>query len=314
MRTALSPGSMIGPYVLDARLGAGSSATVWRGWRAGRGTATTPVAIKVFHEKSEAARAEATVVRALEHPNIVRLHEVLATRSGTALVFEHAAGGSLATRLARRGPLSPGQVVTLGLGVAGALRAAHERGIVHGDVHPGNVLLDGRGHVLLADFGLAASRSRGGAAGYTAPEVEQGERPSVRSDLWSLGAVCRTALGSGGPTTLVVVLTVALAPAPEARFASAADFAAALADAYDASPITAGSSGGSVAACLPARAEGPVLTRRFGPRPPAVRARQPISSKKPRRSSACSSSTARMPSIIRRVVTSLSPSQRMISL
>src|SRR4051794_34466271 len=152
MRTALSPGAMVGPYVLDAKLGAGSSATVWRGWRAGRGTAATPVAIKVFHDKSEAARAEARVVRALEHPNIVRLREVLATRSGTALVFEYAEGGSVAARLARRGPFAPGEVVTLGLSVAAALRAAHERGIVHGDVHPGNVLLDGHGRVLLADF------------------------------------------------------------------------------------------------------------------------------------------------------------------
>src|SRR3954451_7456413 len=209
MPTGLSAGAMVGPYVLDAKLGVGSSATVWRGWRAGRGNAATPVAIKVFHDKSEAARAEATVVRALEHPNIVRLHEVLATRSGTALVFEHAEGGSVAARLARRGSFEPGEVVTLGLGIAAALRAAHERGVVHGDVHPGNVLLDGQGRVLLADFGLAPGRTRGGAAGYTAPEVERGEAPSVRSDLWSLGAVCSAALCPGGPTTLVVVLTVA---------------------------------------------------------------------------------------------------------
>ena len=318
MHAALTAGSMVGPYVLDTELGTGSAATVWRAWRAGAGASGPPVAIKLFHKQGDAARAEAALLGALEHPNIVRLHDVLVTRAGTALVLEHAPGGSLATLLARRGSLSPGEVVSLGLGVGAALVAAHGRGIVHGDVHPGNVLLADR-RVLLADFGLAAVGGRGGAAGYTAPEVERGEAPSERSDVWSLGAVCRAALGGDlpgdlrgiAPTTLVVVLAVALAADPADRFGSVREMVDAFADALPARPITATAAPAGVRRAV--RLAAPLLTRRFGPRPPARR-RQPISSKKLRRSLACSSSTARMSSSIRRVVTSLSPSQRMISL
>jgi serine/threonine protein kinase len=173
--------------------------------------------------------------------------------------------------------------------------------------------------VLLADFGPAAGEGCGGAAGFTAPEVERGEAPSRRSDVWSLGAVCRAALGAGelrgiAPTTLVVVLAVALAADPADRFGSASEMVDALADALPTRQV--------ITTSLPApaglvpravRLAAPLITRRFGPRPPARR-RQPISSKKLSRSSACSSSTAKTPSSIRRVVTSLSPSQRMISL
>ena len=311
MQAALSRGSMVGPYVLDAELGSGSAATVWRAWRAGAGTSGPPVALKLFHHHGDAAHAEAAMLSALAHPNVVRLLDVLVTRAGPALVLEHAAHGSLRALLARRGALTPGEVAGIGLGVGAALVAAHERGVVHGDIHPGNVLLAGDGRALLADFGLAALGARGGAAGYTAPEIERGAAPSVHSDIWSLGAVCRAALGAGGPTTLVVVVAVALAEAPADRFVSAREMVAALAEAVPAQPIL-----DTFAKPSPQRSvqlAAPLVTRRFGPRPPAAK-RQPISSKKLRRSSACSSSTASTPSSIRRVVTSLSPSQRMISL
>jgi serine/threonine protein kinase len=205
-----------------------------------------------------------------DHPHIVRLRDVLVTRSGPALVLDHADGGSLAQLLARRGHLSPGEVVTVGTGIGLALATAHARGVVHGDVHPGNVLLAADGRALLADFGLAGlglAADAGGAAGYTAPEVERGARPSVRSDVWSLAAVCRAALGARGPTTLVVVLAVALAEDPADRFASADELVAALRDAVEPSQVL-------VAATEPSRAvhaEVPLLTRRFGPRPPAAR-------------------------------------------
>jgi serine/threonine protein kinase len=309
---------MVGPYVLDAPIGTGAAATGWRAWRSGAGASAPPVAIKLFHQRGDAARAEAALLGALDHPNVVRLHDVLVTRAGTALVLEHASGGSLAALLARRGPLDPGEVVSLGLGIGAALVAAHDRGIVHGDVHPGNVLLTADGRVLLADFGLAAGEGCGGAAGFTAPEVERGEAPSRRSDVWSLGAVCRAALGASelrgiAPTTLVVVLAVALAADPADRFGSAREMLDALADALPARPIlTAAPQARLAPAQRAVRLAAPLLTRRFGPRPPARR--QPISSKKLSRSSACSSSTAKTPSSIRRVVTSLSPSQRMISL
>ncbi|MEY2455195.1 MAG: serine/threonine protein kinase, bacterial [Acidimicrobiaceae bacterium] len=275
MRTELRAGATVGSYVLDAKLGSGSAATVWRARRAGAGSKARPVALKLFHQRGERVRAEAAMLGMFDHPHIVRLRDVLVTRSGPALVLDHADGGSLAQLLARRGHLSPGEVVAIGTGIGLALATAHARGVVHGDVHPGNVLLAADGRALLADFGLAdaglaglgLAADAGGAAGYTAPEVERGARPSVRSDVWSLGAVCRAALGARGPTTLVVVLAVALAEDPADRFASADELVAALHDAVEPSQVL-------VAATEPSRAvhaEAPLLTRRFGPRPPAAR-------------------------------------------
>ncbi|MEY2406599.1 MAG: serine/threonine protein kinase, bacterial [Acidimicrobiaceae bacterium] len=270
MRTELRAGATVGPYVLDAKLGSGSAATVWTARRAGAGSKARPVALKLFHQRGERVRAEAAMLGMFDHPHIVRLRDVLVTRSGPALVLDHADGGSLAQLLARRGHLSPGEVVTIGTGIGLALATAHDRGVVHGDVHPGNVLLAADGRALLADFGLAGlglAADAGGAAGYTAPEVERGARPSERSDDWSLGAECRDALGARGPTTLVVVLAVALAEDPADRFASADELVAALHDAVEPSQVL-------VAATEPSRAvhaEAPLLTRRFGPRPPAAR-------------------------------------------
>ena len=159
-------------------------------------------------------RREAGALALVEHDHLLPLRGVLPQHDGVVLVLPLAEGGDLAALLHRRGCLRPGQVVTLAAPLAAALAEVHSRGRVHGEVSPGNVLLDAVGRPLLADLGVAWLAELGGAApgpapafvapGFVAPEVLAGEPPSAASDVWSLGAVARLALlgapGVPGPS------------------------------------------------------------------------------------------------------------------
>lgn len=212
--------------------------------------------------------AEAAALLAIEHPNIVRLIDV----RGDELVFERAAGGSLHELLDARGRLAAGEVVTIGLAMADALGEVHRRGLVHGDVHPGNILLSDEMVPLLADFGSTSAIGDGataayGAAGFAAPEVERRHArspASPHSDQWSLGATLRAAIGPIVPTPLAVVLAVALAPDPADRFPNMAAMATALSCAAAPARVRPAPPSKS-------RSKRPTsapITRRFGPRPP----------------------------------------------
>ena len=102
----------------------------------------------------ERMRREAQAVRALSHPNIVRLYDYLEDGPWSFLVMERIDGDDLAERLKRDGPLPVDEVVKIGRGLASALAAAHDKGILHRDVKPQNVLLDSSGPRLV-DFGSA---------------------------------------------------------------------------------------------------------------------------------------------------------------
>jgi len=119
-------------------------------------------------------------------------------------VLDHAPGGSLATLLARRGSLEPGEVVTIGAPLAQALAAAHSRGLVHGDVSPANVLFTADGMPLLSDLGLARVAgerlaSVDGTAEYVDPAVARGGEPDAAADVWALAAVCHHMLAGSAP-------------------------------------------------------------------------------------------------------------------
>ena len=239
------------------------------------------VAIKVLRPElrnsveSERFLREISIVASLYHPHILQLFDSgvasgAGPASGLYYVMPYANGESLRERIDRDLQLPPKDAVRIAAEVASALAYAHARGIVHRDVKPENIMLEG-GHVLLADFGIARALEFAGGEKlsrsgivlgtplYMSPEQASGTRPvDGRSDVYSLGCVLYEMLAGeppfNGRTTqallarhagdpvpplrtvcpdispgLEEIVVRALAKAPEDRFASAADFGAALA-------------------------------------------------------------------------------------
>lgn len=191
-------------YVLEERLGAGGSGQVWRARRRSDGEL---VAVKLLaavgREQLAAVRAEAAMLTGLEHPHLLRLHEVVPGKSGLALVVELAAGGSLAQLLAVRGRLTPGEVVTAIAPVGAALAYAHNASVVHGDVSAANLLFTEIGRPLLADLGVARLAGEDAPVrstpAYIDPAVAIGGVPAATSDVFMLGAVALHALTGDPP-------------------------------------------------------------------------------------------------------------------
>jgi eukaryotic-like serine/threonine-protein kinase len=202
-------------YTDVERIGRGGIGDVYRAVRTSTGGT---VAIKVLRDISDESvawhrtRRELTALVSLAgHANVIRLIEVLDLPEGPALVMEHAPGGSVAELMLRRDrPLSVGETVLVGRHTATALVAAHERGIVHRDVKPQNLLIDAYGQVKLCDFGIAAMarseefRARTSAISmrYASPEdLDDEVEVGPASDVYSLGATLLH-LARGAPPTL----------------------------------------------------------------------------------------------------------------
>lgn len=193
-------------YVLEELLGRGGSGQVWRARPRSGGA---PVAVKVLvRGDPERQEREAALLAELDHPHLVRLHRVVRreVRGGpaeVALVLDLLGGGSLASLLARRGRLRPGEVVTTVAPVAAALAHAHERGVVHGDLSPGNVVFTADGRPVLTDLGTA--RLVGDAARaevtppYVDPVVARGGAPGPASDVFGVAAAAFHALTGVAP-------------------------------------------------------------------------------------------------------------------
>jgi eukaryotic-like serine/threonine-protein kinase len=192
-----------GRYELEELVGSGGMSAVYR---AHDRLLERKVALKILHQRySEDAeylerfRREARAVAQLAHPNIVTVIDRGEDEERQFIVFEYIEGDDLKQLVERTGPLPVDDVVRLGVDVAGALAFAHERGIVHRDVKPQNVLLNGEGHAKVTDFGIARSLDveRGvtqtgtvlGTSSYIAPEQASGQPVDERSDVYSLGVV-----------------------------------------------------------------------------------------------------------------------------
>ncbi|RFU22711.1 serine/threonine protein kinase [Geodermatophilus marinus] len=193
-------------YRLEHLLGRGASGEVWRAVPRAGGT---PVAVKVLVAGDPERQArEAALLGALDHPHLVRLVEVVhqPRRGGpprVALVLELLPGGSLAALLARRGRLRPGEVVTAVAPVAAALACAHEQGVVHGDLSPGNVVFTAEGRPVLTDLGVARVLGEEAAAevtpAYVDPVVARGGAPDPSSDVFGVAAAAFHALTGVAP-------------------------------------------------------------------------------------------------------------------
>lgn len=167
------------------------------------------VALKVLREgllTDEAARKrfrkEALALSKLNHPNIALIYDFDTHGGVDFLVMEYVAGSSLAQRLAH-GPLSEKETVSIGAQIAEAIEEAHEHGVIHRDLKPGNVLLTEKGRVKVLDFGLAKflctddpeatqtltqTHAMTGTLPYMAPEQLHGQGADARSDIYSAGS------------------------------------------------------------------------------------------------------------------------------
>jgi hypothetical protein len=192
-----------GRYVLSELLGAGGMAEVFLAYDRILGR---DLALKVLREDDAKDAAfvsrfqrEAISAAALNHPHVVQVYDQGHAEDGRLYIaMEHVPGGNLKDLITRRGLLDPAEATRLGSQIAEALGAAHERGIVHRDVKPQNVLIDEAGDAKVADFGIALAASTDptsgtnrmfGTASYMSPEQAMGERVGPESDLYSLGVV-----------------------------------------------------------------------------------------------------------------------------
>lgn len=200
-----------GRYRVGPLMGRGGMGVVHR---AHDGHLGRTVALKIYPagalEVAGRQQAEARSLAALTDPGIVTLFDARLDRELAYLVMEYVDGEDLAHRL-RRGPLSPNRTAALLASVAGGLAAAHERGFVHRDVKPGNILIPhepGESRARLADFGIArlvdsarltTTGSVLGTAAYLAPEQIRGDTASPAADVYALGLLLTECLTGEHP-------------------------------------------------------------------------------------------------------------------
>jgi serine/threonine-protein kinase len=192
-----------GKYLLDREIAHGGMARVHLARLRGLGGFEKRLVLKEIHPSLASDPRfvalfveEAKTLVEMSHPHIVPVYELGIVEGTYFLAMEHVRGATL-EQLVADGPLEPEEAAHVGAQVADALAYAHERfSLVHRDVTPRNVMIDGHGHARLLDFGIAARLEAGGEGdvvfgtpGYLSPEQARGERLTPRSDLFSLGAV-----------------------------------------------------------------------------------------------------------------------------
>jgi serine/threonine-protein kinase len=190
-------------YELEELVGAGGMSSVFR---AHDRLLDRKVALKILHQQYsgddeyvERFRREARAVAALSHPNIVTVIDRGSHEGRQFIVFEYVEGENLKRMIERRGPTPLATALELGIQIAHGLSFAHQQGLVHRDVKPQNVLLNGDGRAKVTDFGIARSldvqhgmTQTGtvlGTSDYIAPEQAQGQRVDEHTDVYSLGVV-----------------------------------------------------------------------------------------------------------------------------
>jgi YVTN family beta-propeller protein len=273
-------GTSVGIYEVRARIGRGGMGEVYlaRDTRLGR-----PVALKVLPERfalderfRERLLRESRLAASLDHPHVVPVYDAGEADGRLFIAMRYVDGVDLKALLQAAAPLAPERVVDIAGQVAEALDAAHQRGLVHRDVKPSNVLLDQQGdrdHAYLADFGLTHSPAAAGPADgqlmgtvdYVAPEQIRGDVVDGRADQYALGCLlfeCLTGslpfrdrsevaaifahleepppLASerheAMPSAVDAVLARAMAKRPEDRFDSCRELVAATHDALGLAP------------------------------------------------------------------------------
>ena len=210
----LAAGARLGPYQIEARIGAGGMGEVYRARDSKLGR---DVAIKVLpeafaHDADRLSRfqREAKMLASLNHPNIATIHGLEQSGDTSYLVMELVSGETLAERL-KAGPLVIAEALKIAIQIAEALEAAHEKGVIHRDLKPANVKVTLEGRVKVLDFGLAKAIAGDGGQdfsnavtltamgteegrvlgtpAYMSPEQARGKPVDKRTDIWAFGCV-----------------------------------------------------------------------------------------------------------------------------
>jgi Tol biopolymer transport system component len=211
----LAPGTRIGAYEVAAPLGAGGMGEVYRArdTRLGRDVAikVLPPAFADDPERLARFEREARLLASLSHPNIATIHAVEEYSGGRVLVMELVEGETLAARLGR-GAVPVDEAIEIAGQVAAGVEAAHETGVIHRDLKPGNIMVRPEGTVKVLDFGLARGPEQSGSASdlsrsptittpatmmgvilgtaaYMSPEQAKGRAVDRRADIWAFGVV-----------------------------------------------------------------------------------------------------------------------------
>ncbi len=219
------PGMALGNrYRLERRIAVGGMGEVWQGYDE---SLTRPVAVKVLRDEYAGDsgflarfRTEARNSAALSHPNIATLLDYGEQGGSAYLVMELVVGEPLSDVLERSPVLGAAQLIPILAQTARGLAAAHEAGVVHRDVKPGNILISRGGRVKITDFGV--SRAAGqptmtasgmvmGTAQYLSPEQAVGKPATPLSDLYSVGVVAYEALAGHRPFTGPTAVDIAVA-------------------------------------------------------------------------------------------------------
>ncbi len=213
-----------GRYRLERRIAVGGMGEVWQGYDE---ALTRPVAVKVLKDEFagdsgflQRFRTEARNSAALSHPNIATLLDYGEQHGSAFLVMELVVGEPLSDVLERTPVMAAAQLIPVLAQTARGLAAAHEAGVVHRDVKPGNILIARGGRVKITDFGV--SRAAGqptmtasgmvmGTAQYLSPEQAVGRPATPLSDLYSLGVVAYEALNGKRPFTGPTAVDIAVA-------------------------------------------------------------------------------------------------------
>ncbi|WP_225847844.1 serine/threonine-protein kinase [Streptomyces sp. HPF1205] len=232
-----------GRYRLIERIGRGGMGTVWRAEDELLGR---QVAVKKLHPPQphmmddelatlfERTRREARAAARISHPNVIVVHDVVDDAGLPSIVMEYVPSVTLGEHLKQHGPLTPHEAARVGRAMLAALRAAHQVGVLHRDVKPGNVLLGqgentgsgtaGSGRVVLTDFGIAQASGTStltrtgeliGSIDFLSPERIRGAMPGPESDLWALGATLYQAVEGEAPFRRPTAIETAYAIAEE---------------------------------------------------------------------------------------------------
>ncbi|GAA1518831.1 hypothetical protein GCM10009730_26650 [Streptomyces albidochromogenes] len=235
---------LAGRYRVVAQLGRGGMGVVWRAVDEVLGREVAVKELRTYNDSSAPELAdlrirmqrEARAAARVRHPGVIAVHDVAEHDGRPVIVMELVDGPSLDDVLAERGLLDPREAASIGAKVLEALGAAHQAGVLHRDVKPGNVLIErANGRVVLTDFGIAAMDDPGdgstthltrsgelvGSLDYLAPERAQGHEPGPASDVWALGATLYAAVEGGSPfrrtSTWSTLTAIVAEPLPEPR-------------------------------------------------------------------------------------------------